>query len=167
MTCGSSSISGCTRSRATALMQKGITLPRVAVGELIFLNLPDHPGAGTDHTPPTAPSTVTATLGTNIDYPGVEIKWSQGSDNNWLSYYRVTRNGKVIGEVAKGTFWFDHTPQASLDATYGVQSVDGDGNMSGMRTATVSPTMESNSVDDVPGRRRPVLGQLDSSGEPG
>ena len=34
------------------LMQKGITLPEIVAGELIFLNLPDYPGSGTDTVAP-------------------------------------------------------------------------------------------------------------------
>ncbi len=119
------------------LMSEGITLYKVAAGQLIFLNLPNHPGSGTDHVPPTAPSSVTKRLGTNLGVQGVEVSWSPGTDDNWISYYEVLKNGKPIGKAAKGTFFFDHSDSArnDVDQTFQIRTVDGDGNRSALVTA--------------------------------
>jgi hypothetical protein len=115
-----------------ALMQSGIELGSVMPGELIFLNLPNYPGSGTDKTPPSSPGRVTKRLGTNLGMQGVEVAWKGGSDNNWVSYYEVRREGGLVGRAAKGTFFFDYKDNARqhLEARYEVCTVDGDGNRS-------------------------------------
>ncbi|MCU1305097.1 MAG: hypothetical protein JWQ87_5381 [Candidatus Sulfotelmatobacter sp.] len=114
------------------LMSEGISIDKIAAGELIFLNLPDYPGSGTDHVPPTSPGNVTKRLATNLGVQGIEIKWSASHDDTWLSYYELRKNAKLIGRVAKGTFFFDHTDSArnDVDLTFEVFAVDGDGNRS-------------------------------------
>ena len=54
-----------------------------------------------------------------------------GTDNNWISYYEVFRNGIAIDRVAKGTYYFDHSAGGDLAAKYEVRTVDGAGNASG------------------------------------
>ncbi len=114
------------------LMAEGIGLETVAAGELIFLNLPHYPGSGTDHVPPTAPADVTKRLGTNLGVEGIELSWSPSHDDNWISYYEIQKNGKLIGRAAKGTFFFDHSDFArnDINADFEVAAVDGDGNRS-------------------------------------
>jgi hypothetical protein len=120
------------RKSGSELMTGGITLRAVASGELIFFNLSDYPGSGTDKTPPEPPSHVTKRLGTNLGTQGIEVAWSTAHDNNWVSYYEVLRNGAVIGKAAKGTFYFDHSAGARQKGkeVYEVRTVDGDGNRS-------------------------------------
>lgn len=123
--------SGSIQQTGADLMKRGITFTAgLKQGDIIYLNLPKHPGSGLDKIAPTAPSSVTATAATNVNYHGVEVKWVAGSDDNWVSYYNIYRSDTLIGRVSKGTFYFDHTPAASIDVVYGVQSVDGDGNLS-------------------------------------
>jgi hypothetical protein len=114
------------------LMQSGIQLARVEPGELIFLNLPNYPGSGSDPTPPTSPQRVTKRLGTNLGVQGVEVSWEGGSDNHGMSYYEVLKDGAVVAKVAKGTFFFDYkdNPRQSLEARYEARTVDGDGKRS-------------------------------------
>jgi hypothetical protein len=114
------------------LMSEGITLDKIAGGELLFLNLPNYPGSGTDHSPPNSPTNVTKRLGTNLGTQGIELSWSPSHDDNWISYYEILRNGKFIGKVAKGTFFFDHSDSArdEIDAHFEVAAIDGDGNHS-------------------------------------
>jgi hypothetical protein len=125
------------RQTGSRLMSDGITLDKVAAGELIFLNLPNYPGSGTDHVPPTPPSHVTKRLGTNLGVQGVELSWSPGRDDNWISYYEVLKNGKLVGKAAKGTFFFDHSDSArdDMNAVFEIRTVDGDGNRSPAVTA--------------------------------
>ncbi len=125
------------RETGSKLMSEGITLDKVAAGELIFLNLPNHPGSGTDHVPPSAPSNVTKQLGANLGVQGIEVSWAPGTDDNWISYYEVLKNGKLIGKSAKGTFFFDHSDSArnDIDQTFEIRTVDGDGNRSALVTA--------------------------------
>ena len=120
------------------LTSKGIQLDSVSAGELIFLNMPSYPGNGTDHTPPTAPTDVTKRVGSNLGVQGIEVSWSPSQDDNWISYYEVRRDRTPIGRVAKGTFFFDHTPGArnQIDADFEVVAVDGDGNRSIAVTAS-------------------------------
>jgi hypothetical protein len=114
------------------LMSDGISLDKIAGGELIFLNLPNYPGSGSDHVPPSSPANVSKRLGTNLGTQGVEVSWSPSHDDNWISYYEIHKNGQVVGKVAKGTFFFDHSGSArsEVDARFEVEAVDGDGNHS-------------------------------------
>ncbi len=127
------SIAG-TRLRKTGsqLMSDGITLDKIAGGELIFLNLSAYPGSGTDHVPPSSPDHVTKRLGTNLGTQGIELSWSPSHDDNWISYYEIHKNGRLIAKTAKGTFFFDHSDSArnDIDARYEVAAVDGDGHHS-------------------------------------
>ncbi len=114
------------------LMSEGISLDKIAPGELVFLNLPHYPGSGTDHSPPTTPTNVVKRVGTNLGAEGIELSWSPSQDDNWLSYYEVHKNGRLIAKAAKGTFFFDHSESArgDIDAKFEVVAVDGDGNRS-------------------------------------
>jgi len=131
------------------LMTNGITLAGVAPGELVYLGLPNHPGSGTDLTAPGAPSALSVKTGVNMGFPGVEIAWQPATDNVWVSHYEVFREGVSLGKVAKGTYFFDHSPAADPNARYGVRAVDGNGNVS----ATVNASGSGASVtvvDDSP-----------------
>ena len=75
------------------LMTKGISFPALADGELIYLGLPMHPGSSADKVPPAAPGVALKTVGTHMNTIGVEVSWSPGHDDNWISYYNVYRNG--------------------------------------------------------------------------
>jgi hypothetical protein len=117
------------------LMTNGIKIESMPAGELIYLNLPMHPGSTLDKEPPTQPSRVTKRAGENMGYPGIELEWESGSDNTWVSYYEVLRDGAAIDKVAKGHFYFDHSAGADLAASYEVRTVDGAGNVSSVRAA--------------------------------
>jgi hypothetical protein len=123
------------------LMQTGVEFVRVEPGELIFLNLPNYPGSGTDKVPPSPPQRVTKHLGTNLGVQGVEVAWTPGSDNNWVSYYEVLKDGTVLAKVAIGSFFFDYkgNPREHLEARHEVRTVDGDGNRSPAIVAQLIP----------------------------
>lgn len=118
------------------LQRNGIVLFNPEPLELIYLGLPNHPGSGTDSIPPTAPDNVTKRLGTNVGVTGVELHWSAATDNNWLSYYQIYRDGKPIDRVSTGLFYFDHSLDANIFSVYRVQAVDGDSNSSAMVEAS-------------------------------
>ena len=120
------------RKSGRDLMQSGIGLDRVLPGELIFLNLPNYPGSGSDKTPPGPPRRVTKRIGTNLGIQGVEVAWEPGSDNNWVSHYEVLKEGLIVGKAAIGSFFFDYKNSARehIGARYEVRTVDGDGNRS-------------------------------------
>jgi hypothetical protein len=123
------------------LMAEGISLSKILPGELIFLNLPNYPGSGTDTIKPLPPSGVTKRVGTNIGAQGIEVSWHPAMDNNWVSYYEVLKNGASIARCAKGTFFFDHAPDAryGIEDRYEVRTVDGDGNQSALVAADRIP----------------------------
>jgi hypothetical protein len=141
------------------LMAKGITLPVIPAGELIFFNLPAYPGSGTDKVAPDPPSHVTKRLGTNLGTQGIEIAWSPARDNNWISFYEILKNGAVIARSAKGTFYFDHSPDSRLDAgaNYEVSTVDGDGNRS--RAIAAQPVPGDPETHEALGEFGPTQGR--------
>jgi Melibiase len=112
------------------LMTKGISFSSLPDGELIYLGLPMHPGSSADKTPPTPPTDAVKTMGTNMNTIGVELSWSPGHDENWISYYNIYRNGAPIDKVSKGTYYFDHSAGADVAATYNLRAVDASGNLS-------------------------------------
>ncbi|MHB0998354.1 MAG: alpha-amylase family protein [Armatimonadota bacterium] len=133
------------------LMENGIRLEKVAPGELIYLNMPMHPGSKLDTEPPTAPRSARKQWGANMGYPGVELNWEAAKDNNWISYYEIWRNSKFVDKAAKGTYYFDHSAGADLAARYEIKAVDGAGNVSALVTASGLEATASTIYDDAPG----------------
>ena len=133
------------------LMAKGIAFQKMLPGELIYLNLPMHPGSPLDKEPPKPPAAVAKQRADNMGFPGIELKWQPGSDNNWISYYELFRDGVPLDKVAKGTFYFDHSAGADLGASYEVRTVDGAGNVSERVAAQGLAVRRSRIVDDAPG----------------
>ncbi len=138
-----------TECTGAELMREGMVLEKVLPGELIYLNRPLHPGSKRDHQPPTAPGNMSKRSAENMGYPGVELQWSPGKDNNWISYYEVLRNGQAIDKVAKGYFYFDHSAGADLAAIYQVRAVDGAGNASPPAQAVGPGVSPARVLDDV------------------
>lgn len=124
------------------LMAKGIVIKDMPAGELIWIGLPDRPGCKGDSKAPAAPGNVLVRRETNIGHSGVGIYWSAGIDNNWISFYEVSRDGKVLGKASVGTYYFDHSAGYNPDAKYEVRAVDGSGN--------VSPWTAGKAVDNDP-----------------
>ncbi|MHB8522514.1 MAG: alpha-amylase family protein [Limisphaerales bacterium] len=139
------------RRTGTDLMQRGISFDKMPAGELIYLNLPLHPGSKVDTKSPTTPHAVIKRPAENMGYPGVELSWKAGADDNWVSYYEIFRGGVALDKVAKGTFYFDHSAGADQAARYEVRTVDGSGNVSA-RVAAKGPAARPAQVfDDAPG----------------
>ena len=133
------------------LMEKGIVLAKMTPGDLIYLNLPLHPGSKLDKELPGPASNVRKRHAENMGFPGVELAWRPGTDNNWISYYDVLRNGAAIDKLSKGTYYFDHSAGADLAARYEVRTVDGAGNRSAAVVATGPAARPAQVVDDSPG----------------
>jgi hypothetical protein len=128
------------RRTGADLMKNGISLADPAPGELIYLGLPNHPGSGIDHTPPSDPTNVMKRVATNMGVIGIELQWQPSTDNNWLSYYQIYRDEVPIDKVGKGTYYFDHSGRAeNISATYEVQAIDGDRNNSSRVKAVEVP----------------------------
>jgi len=130
------------------LMEEGLTLESPAPGELIYLNLTDHPGNRRDTTPPTAPSAARAARSRNMGVPGVEVSWQPASDETWLSHYTVSRDGQALERVAKGCFYFDHSAGADPAAIYEIRAVDGSGNVSLPAATQAGPGPRIEVLDD-------------------
>ena len=140
-------------------MEHGITIERMEPGELIYLNLPYHPGNSLDKVPPKPPGSARKALASDMGYPGVELTWTAGQDDHWISYYEVLRNNTVVDKVAKGVFYFDHSAGADIAAKYQVRTVDGAGNRSGLVTAQ-GPGGEACRYPGRRSRRYFVFGKL-------
>ena len=117
------------------LMENGIEIVDQVPGEIIYLGLPDRPGSGTDALPPSAPGTVFTRRETNLGHGGVGVYWSPGSDDRFVSYHEILRDGQVLGKASAGTYYFDHGSGWSAESRYEVRAVDGDGNVSPATTA--------------------------------
>lgn len=137
------------RRTGAALMAEGITLTDPPPGELIYLNLPDHPGNAIDTTPPTPPGKVRVAVARYMGVPGVEIRWEPATDDHWLSHYTIWRDGKLVDRVAKGCFYFDHSAGADPAAQYEVRAVDGAGNVSAAAAAQPAPGPRRIVLDDA------------------
>lgn len=131
------------------LMDNGIAIEKMLPGEILYLNVPLHPGSSFDIEPPTAPRQVVKRRGRNMGYPGVEIEWRAATDNNWISYYEIWRNGERLDKLAKGRFYFDHSLGADLGANYEIATVDGAGNLSALITAEGPEAARTQIWDDA------------------
>ena len=132
-------------------------------GEIVYLNLANHPGSGSDTTPPGAPRRVTKRIATNIHTQGVEVRWEPAEDNHWLSGYEVFRvepDGVRVGlgKVSSGEYVFDHSRPGMelISCRYEVRAIDGDGN--------VSPFVEAELVAGEPERHHLFEGLGDVQG---
>jgi len=121
------------------LMNNGIVLEQPKPGEMVYLNLPNRPGSGSDRISPQQPGHVLTCRETNIGHSGIGIYWSPGADNNWISYYEVSRDGKAVDKISLGTYYFDHASGWDSPHQYAVRTVDGDGNVSSWTTAQSLP----------------------------
>jgi hypothetical protein len=110
------------------LMKSGIRFSYTDRNEMILLNLDRAPGRGTDHTPRTTPAKAVKKIETWNGRTGVAVRWEPSQDDGLVSDYEVLCDGKLVGHVAIGSFYFD--PGASLDQRYEIVAVDGDGNRS-------------------------------------
>jgi hypothetical protein len=141
------------RAHGAELMAKGVTLADPARGELIYLNLTDHPGNHVDKTPPKPPTEVLVRAGHNMGQPGVDVTWHPASDDSWLSGYIILRGGVEIDRISarggKTNYYFDHSAGADPALEYQLIAVDGAGNRSTAAGAPVSKVAPRLVFDDV------------------
>jgi|GEM_PF-4091552 hypothetical protein len=111
------------------LLEKGISVEGCAEGEMIFFNMPLTPQSGRDKTAPVmAENSCTAENAIYAGVSGVALRWDAATDDNFVSYYDVYKNGAFADRVSSGTFWFDKT--AADGDEYEVRAADGDDNVS-------------------------------------
>jgi len=108
-------------------MQDGIRIRKVTAGEIIYFNVQDRPGMGTDRIPPTTPEWIRATEECWMGHKGIGVEWASASDNVMVSYYQLYKNGQPFTKISTGTFYFDLSEEVG---EYSVCAVDCDGNRS-------------------------------------
>jgi len=114
-------------------MEDGITIDSYVEGEVVYFNLEDRPGSGTDATQPSAAPSASKATATHLGDAGVELTWKAGSDDRWLSHYAISKNGEPLTKISKGEYFFD--VGGRIGDTYEIVTVDGDGNRSPAVTA--------------------------------
>lgn len=125
-------------------MEQGIALSELYTGEVLFFNLEGRPGTDKDKTPPGAPTDAAGDVAAYMGFEGMEMQWDAGSDDNWISYYEIEKNGVSYDKVSKGTFYFDK--EGKPGDVYRVRTVDGSGNTSDY----VTVKLEVPEPDDTP-----------------
>ncbi|GAA4193419.1 hypothetical protein GCM10022219_15190 [Microbacterium oryzae] len=115
-------------------MRDGIDIGAYVEGEILYFNLENRPGAGTDEVAPTPAAEVRTALATRLGEDGVELTWKAGADDRWLSHYAIWKNGEPYTKVSSGEYFFD--AGAAVDDVYEVRAVDGDGNVSAGAVST-------------------------------
>lgn len=103
------------------LMERGIALDAMGCGELIYLNLSDHPGVMCSGLV-LAPRRAFVRTEQNIGRYGIGIYWIAAASRG-ISHYELTRNGELLAVVAVGTYWFDYSVGWDPDASYKVRAV--------------------------------------------
>jgi len=88
------------------LMKSGISFKDTSQQALIFLNLDDFPGSGTDHMKPAKPVISSIRKASFCGHEGTAIEWSESKDDRLIAGYRLYRDAKLIDFIAIGTFYF-------------------------------------------------------------
>ena len=104
------------------LMENGIVLENTPPRQLIYLNLPDAPGKAKTAATPTIPRAFKLPEN-NVGVSGVGIYWCTDTNETDIRYYEIARDGKVIGSVAKGRYYFDYEAGWNIGAAYAVRAV--------------------------------------------
>jgi hypothetical protein len=94
-------------------------------------------GAGSDSTPPSAPTGLAVT---NATASQVDLKWNAATDNVGVTQYRVVRNGTLAGTTNGGLTFSDTAVSPSSSYSYTVEAVDAVGNASAPSAAVTVTT---------------------------
>jgi hypothetical protein len=124
---GFDSEAGTVTRSGTDLMEKGIHIRKQKPGELIYLGLPNRPGAARDKTRTKAVGRALKRFETNIGHSGVGLYWTAAGEGTWISYYEVRRNRSLLGKVGIGRYYFDHSEGWNPDSIYSVRAIGGNG----------------------------------------
>ena len=119
------------------LMERGIDLSNSPEGELIYLNLPDYPGASAlraaeeknqavrdgaaDRIAP--PGSAVSRRENNIGAEGVAVYWTASDSSSPVDYYEIARDGVLVGENSSGRYWFDYSSSWNPKSAYSVRAV--------------------------------------------
>ena len=112
---------------------KGISVAGCEIGEMIFFNMLNNPGSGRDLNAPYLPDECTVAQASYIEAQGLALNWTAATDDNFVSYYAIYKNGVLVDKVSLGTFWFDKN--GTDTDVYEIAAVDGDENYSQKVTA--------------------------------
>ena len=120
----------------TALTVAAIRADTNAVFDTTTISAPA--SGGGDTTPPTAPTSLTATA---VDSSQIDLAWTASTDNIGVTGYKVYRDGgtTAVATVRTGTSYADTGLAANSSHNYTVTAVDAAGNESGpSNTATAT-----------------------------
>jgi len=104
------------------LMENGIVLENTPARQLIYLNLPDAPGKIQTAATPIIPRAFKLPEN-NVGVSGVGIYWCTDTNETNIRYYEISRNGEVIGSVAKGRYFFDYSTGWDINSVYSVRAI--------------------------------------------
>src|SRR5215213_8074873 len=97
---------------------------------------------GAEATPPSTPSSLTATA---VSGTQIQLNWSASSDNSGVRGYGIYRNGALVDTVAKDILSYSDTNLTpSTTYSYQVDAFDGSGNHSTL--SAVSPAITQNTA---------------------
>jgi chitodextrinase len=95
-------------------------------------------GSGSDTTPPSTPTGVTATA---TGATSIKLAWSASDDNVGVTGYRIYRGGSLLTTVAASALGYvDNSVSPSTSYSYTVAAVDAAGNASGQSSAASATT---------------------------
>ncbi len=98
-------------------------------------------GSGTDTTPPSTPTGVTATA---TGPTSIKVAWNASTDNVGVTSYRIYRGGSLLTTVAASALsYVDNSVSPSTLYSYTVQALDAAGNSSGQSAAASATTPAS------------------------
>ena len=101
-------------------------------------------GSGTDTTPPSTPTNVTATATSSTS---IKLNWSASYDNVGVTGYRLYRGGAPLTSVAGSVLsYVDNAVRASTTYSYTLQAVDAAGNVSALSAAATATTPASDNT---------------------
>jgi len=114
-------------------------LPGYAPGQIIFAGgSAPAPVSPSDTTPPSAPTTFTATVNSSSQ---IALSWTASTDNVGVTGYRVFRNGTQIGTPSGNSFNDSGLSPAMYNA-YTVEAYDAAGNVSTPSTLVTAVTSD-------------------------
>ena len=104
-------------------------------------------GSGTDTTPPSTPTGLTATA---TSPTSIKLAWTASTDNVGVTGYRIFRGGSLLTTVAASALsYVDNSVSPSTTYSYTVQATDAAGNFSGQSSSASATTPASGGGGDL------------------